>query len=150
MKALIVCSGNTCRSPMLTYMLISRAKEFGVKSEFLSAGLCADGRPMTKYAEKILDKHRIAHPEHISRACDEKALGEADIIFTMTQEHASALAKYISPTKIVPLCAILGYDVPDPYGKGYKAYCETYDILEVAADKILMLCKKLEMHKIEV
>ena len=45
MKLLIVCAGNTCRSPMAGGLLKKIASERGIKLEIHTAGACTPPKP---------------------------------------------------------------------------------------------------------
>ncbi|MDE6302186.1 MAG: low molecular weight phosphatase family protein [Clostridia bacterium] len=138
MKVVFVCTGNMCRSPMLKFMFEGYLAKVGAQDiEVDSAGTMRHEKPMSAYAKSVLDMRGVAHGEHLSKFCDEKVLGNTDFVFTMTGEHASILRDlYGDRYNIIPLADIIGWDVPDPYNKGLKAYIETYDILFDALPKI--------------
>ena len=138
MKIVFVCTGNMCRSPMLKFMFESYLVRTGVRDiEVDSAGTMHHEKPMSEFAASVLDMRGVARGEHISKFCDEQVLENVDFVFTMTREHADILkGLYGDKYNIIPLADIIGWDVPDPYNKGLKAYIETYEILDAALPKI--------------
>lgn len=138
MKALIVCTGNTCRSPMLMYMLRRRLAQNGISGiDVDSAGTMDHFKPLSPYTDAVLAAHGIVHGRSFSKFCDRELFEGADVIFTVTEEHAAQLAAlYGKSKKIVPLKKIAGQDVADPYGLGQQAYDEVYAQFDGMLDKL--------------
>ena len=88
---LVVCSGNTCRSPMAAAYLrqaLAEAGAPGVRVE--SAGLHAvPGLPAAAEAQEAVARDGLSLAEHRSRPLDEAAVAAADLILAMTRAQVS-------------------------------------------------------------
>jgi len=129
---LLICSGNTCRSPMAEaiakHML---AEQRGLNQDELeaagvtvmSAGVFASpGQPATPEAVEALRPMGIDLSGHRSQPVTPEMVQDADVIYTMTRRHREALLA-LSPgaaDKIHPLDP--NGDVDDPIGSGPTAY----------------------------
>ena len=144
-KVLFVCTGNTCRSPMFEYVLKHYLSENGAQNICVdSAGTMRHTKPMASHAKEVLRAHGIEFDEDkISKHCDVQLLETSDVVFTMTLEQCEYL-KAMCPfdCNILPLCDIIGCEVDDPYGKGLKAYEDTYELIEKALPMILSYITK--------
>ena len=78
MNILFICTGNTCRSPMAHYYLNSLNLN-GVKA--FSAGLFADGSPISENSRLALSEAGIDAKNHISH--------------TVTLEDVKELHKFV-------------------------------------------------------
>ena len=86
-KVLLVCTGNTCRSPMAEAILTRLAEEKGVVVSVRSAGLFAmDGADASENTRKVLEERGIRH-SHRARSVDPELIEWADLILTMTMSH---------------------------------------------------------------
>ncbi len=138
MKLLFVCTGNTCRSPMLENMFSKYLQDNGIKDiQVCSAGIIADGAPMNDYCSSVLTKHKIPHKKQTSKNVDEQTLLACDIVFTMTQEHADFIKRKFGKGKVYSLSTLFDVDIFDPYGKDEKAYEQTYRIFDNLLKSIL-------------
>lgn len=144
MRVLIVCTGNTCRSPMLMYMLRRYLAQTDVRDiEVDSAGLMRHFKPISEFTDDVLTRHKITHGMTFSKFCDRELLDKADLVFTMTKEQAEQLATaYGKNKKVVPLAVVMGEDVADPYGQGQQAYDGVYADFESSLKKIVAYIKR--------
>lgn len=138
MKIVFVCTGNTCRSPMLKFMFEDYLARNNIKDiTVASAGTMQHEKPMSQDTVSVLDAHGIPHGENISVFCSDKVLDGSDFVFTMTRERAEFLVDlYGERYLVVPIADILGAEIPDPYGNGFAAYEQVYRLFEVALPKI--------------
>ncbi len=88
-KVLLVCTGNTCRSPMAEGILKKLLKEKGISDmEVGSAGISAlDGYPVTVFALEAARVWDIDLDEHFSRRLTPEMLERSDLILVMSPEH---------------------------------------------------------------
>lgn len=88
---LLVCTGNTCRSPMAEAMLRDMAERAGKRVEVRSAGVGAvDGCPVSTGAAEVLRKRNLPVPGP-SRLLTKELLDWADLVLTMTVSHKRAV-----------------------------------------------------------
>lgn len=129
----IVCTGNTCRSPMAEVMLKSLlAKELRVPLSELedagitvfSAGLAArDGAPPSAEAVSALARRDLDLSEHQSQQATLELLQHCDVVLTMTQGHRASIvsqAPYLG--ELVQALVPDGRDVDDPIGGSAGVY----------------------------
>lgn len=127
---LVVCSGNTCRSPMAERLL---AAEFAAAAEadptlvvprVVSAGTFAGpGQPASAHAVEAIEARGLSLDDHGSQPVDARLAGEADLILTMTRGHAEALLS--ADPSLAPRLAPFdpdGRDVEDPFGGSRAVY----------------------------
>ena len=131
--ALIVCTGNTCRSPMGEGLLRKRlADKVGCSIEtleqkgvsILSAGIAAmPGSPAAAQAVEVMGGLGVDISSHSSQPITGQLAQFADVILTMTNGHRQALISHWpmleSRTKTVRRD---GADVSDPIGAPVDVY----------------------------
>jgi len=136
---MMVCSGNTCRSPMAEGLLKKIWKDMGepYPLRVISRGTSAmAGFPASSEAVSVMKKRGIDISSHISWPVVEKDLDEADLVITMTNAHKEMLLsrfpkyskKIYTLSEMVPQ-KIKG-DVADPIGLGEEVYERTATMLE--------------------
>ena len=140
MKIVMVCTGNTCRSPMAEAMLRDALSRAGAANIAVgSAGLCAHpGAPMSGGAMGELDRRGL--PYYRTRATRlTQELTEGALVLCMTAWHLKDVKRLFPGTRAMTLnqCAGLSGDVDDPYGGGENAYRRAADqigraVLEIA------------------
>ncbi|SFB47034.1 protein-tyrosine phosphatase [Cohnella sp. OV330] len=92
-RILMVCTGNTCRSPMAEALLRDWAKRTGTEMEVRSAGVSAQsGMPISANAAETLKRGHVALPGASTRL-DRGDVEWADLILTMTASHKRAIAE---------------------------------------------------------
>lgn len=88
----MVCTGNTCRSPMAEAIFRRWAAERGADIEVRSAGVAAlNGQPMSSHAAAVLRARGIEPGGFQSTEMDEALIDWAELIFTMTSHHKRRL-----------------------------------------------------------
>ncbi|HVB08984.1 MAG TPA: RpiB/LacA/LacB family sugar-phosphate isomerase [Bacillota bacterium] len=125
---LLVCSGNTCRSPMAAAMARSRLLQAGRPDiAVLSAGLsAAEGDPATPEAVAAVQAHGLGPllQKHRAHQLDPADAHAADRIFAMTRMQAEVLrTRFPAVAARVETLDPMG-DVFDPFGRGQEAYDE--------------------------
>lgn len=137
---LIVCTGNTCRSPMAKGILESYLKDYPVF--IYSAGTSAlINSPPSSYAEKALKEMGIDISNHRSQQVDEKMVRQADLILCAEKNHLYYLETFYPEFKD-KIFLIKGYpykngeDLLDPIGLDYDVYLRVRDELKVALEKV--------------
>ena len=122
-RVLVVCCGNTCRSPMAA-ALLQRLLGGAVKVQ--SAGIdSGEGIPPTKDAVSVMRELGVDISGHRSRDIANLDLTEFDLVLAMTPSIADHLREAgVEASRIKQL------KVPDPYGKGINVYRSTANEIE--------------------
>lgn len=127
MKILIVCSGNTCRSPMAAAILrdlLSRAGKGDI--EVSSAGAAAyPGMGASPEAVRVMREQGLCLAGHRSRLLTPDMVAEADLILTMDRGQVQAVRGLGGGEKVKLLSTSAGepeVEIVDPYGSGIAAY----------------------------
>lgn len=131
--AIMVCTGNTCRSPMAEAMLkkrlaeklgcgIDQLEERGVM--VLSAGLAASpGGRAAEEAIKVMHARGLDLRLHESQPLGERLARYADMVLTMTRGHRDAiLSQWPEAASRTHVLARDGGDVADPIGGPHEMY----------------------------
>jgi protein-tyrosine-phosphatase/tRNA A37 threonylcarbamoyladenosine synthetase subunit TsaC/SUA5/YrdC len=138
---LLVCTGNTCRSPMaealLRSMLMKRfAHLFGeglpAPAVAVSAGLSAfPGGAASPEAISVMKQRGLSLVHHQSRALSERLLMQADLVLTMTNSHRQAIVqKWPELASKTHLMSNSKSDVSDPFGGPETVYAACADQIE--------------------
>lgn len=130
---LLVCTGNTCRSPMAEGLLKKRmGTSFGVPTDALeqagiriqSAGIAAmPGGAPSDEAVEVMHESGIDIGEHRSQMLNDRLVQEADLILTMTSGHRQMLLSQwpTAGNRVFVLGREQG-DVFDPIGMPQEYY----------------------------
>lgn len=139
MKIYLICTGNTCRSPMAEAIFRSKGKENVL---IRSAGIHAqDGMPIAKNAKTLIEEANMPYTE-IARAVTIEDIEWADYIFTMTEGHKHALLRSFpeASKKLFTLKGFIGQqfnsDVHDPFGGNLETYRQTFNELVEVIDAV--------------
>ncbi|MBN3041203.1 MAG: threonylcarbamoyl-AMP synthase [Candidatus Omnitrophica bacterium] len=148
-RIVIVCTGNSCRSPMAEYLLrkylvLIKPYLFN-RYEIVSAGISAfDGAPAAENTVNILKENEdIDARGFLSRRLDRHLILSADLIFTMEDLQTKYILQYedtaegrvFNLKKFLP--ANLEQDIPDPVGKSLGFYNGVYDLLKEAVIELV-------------
>ncbi len=118
---LIVCTGNTCRSPMAEVILKARLNELGVAGDYqvISRGVAAfDGQPASDNAIIATNEIGLDLTQHRAKRLEIGDIEAADKIYVMSNGQKEVILS------AVPDCAdkITVMDVIDPYGLELEEY----------------------------
>jgi protein-tyrosine-phosphatase len=145
-KILLVCTGNTCRSPMAAALLAAR---LGEGCQVLSAGTAArEGDPAADLAVQVMAERGLDLTAHRARLVSRELVDQADLVLTMTRsqrqmvidlapgaaDRVFSLVEYAT----CPTCLPPGeeLDIPDPLGKGL-------DVYRASADHLLQMVERV-------
>ncbi len=129
MNILIVCTGNTCRSPMAEGLLRAMLKQrWGEGScQIISAGTAAvEGEPAAEHAITILGEIGIDLTEHRARSLNDVLIEGADLILAMTERHKDAVLA-MDPEAAGKIHVL---DMQDPFGMPLAVYRECAEQLQ--------------------
>jgi len=127
-RVLIVCTGNTCRSPMAEAILKDLAARGGKPLEVRSAGVAAaNGGAISPNAAETLRRRKLVAPASSTMLTAEEVLW-ANVILTMTRGHKRAiLERYpeaLSKTYTLKEFALRGDPVMDDVAEAERLYSE--------------------------
>lgn len=150
MRILIVCSGNTCRSPMAEVMLREELDRAGITGiEVQSAGIVSPGgEAMSPYsAEALIRGGYRSFTEFRSSAIDRLPLSDFDWILCMTKSQMLVMNHRFSGiserTRTLALTAAgLPADIADPFGGPMESYLETFEEIHDAVVKLVVELKE--------
>ncbi len=131
MRILILCSGNTCRSPMAEYLLRQKFTDAGLDDVVVtSAGTGArEGSPPSEGAYLVSLERGLDLTNHRSRLVSPELLAAADLVLCMSQHHVTHAQAMGTHPAISLLGAFADPDSPaevsDPFGKDLETYRNT-------------------------
>jgi protein-tyrosine-phosphatase len=134
---LCVCTGNTCRSPMLEGLLRAALTTRGLTDiRVASAGTHAGGgEPASDHTVTCLRERGIDLGRHLSQHIDDLELSLYDRFLCMTASHAGVLAQYGIPADRIHLVDPAG--IPDPFGGPLTGYETCARAMDTAIDRII-------------
>ena len=135
---LLVCTGNTCRSPMaetlLRHEMSQRFQSLFAPGQpppvvAVSAGLSAyPGGAASPEAVSVMQSRGLNLKDHQSRPLTQRLLKQADLVLTMTASHRQAiLGRWPEASQKTYLLSKNGRDVADPYGGPVPIYAACAD-----------------------
>jgi protein-tyrosine-phosphatase len=146
MHVLLVCSGNTCRSPLAAVMLTARLAEESDLGTITvsSAGTSAwDGSPASEGSYLVALERGLDLSTHRARMLTTNQVQQADLILTMTAAPASRVADLGGATKVATMSEFAGQegggqDVPDPFGGDVESYRATAELMSGLIEAIVV------------
>ena len=139
MNVLVVCTGNTCRSPLAEALLRSALQPMGTVT-VSSAGTGAwDGAPASEGAYLVALENGLDLSGHRARMLTRELVASSDLILTMSRHHAARVADLGGAGRVHLLGEFAGRsgplaEVSDPFGGDLDEYRETYtELAELAA-----------------
>lgn len=83
----MLCTGNTCRSPMAAALLGRRLDDAGVKAVVTSAGMLFDGKPATDHGQAVMADRGLDTSGHRSRRLRPDLVTGPDLVIGMSRSH---------------------------------------------------------------
>jgi len=133
LRVLIVCTGNTCRSPLAALALLDELGPDRERVEVSSAGTAAwEGQPVSSATLELAGQEGFDLADHRSRRVTPALARSADLILVMEREQAravQALGADPQRTHVLsewPEPGEPGLPVSDPFGASREAYEECW------------------------
>ena len=151
-KVLMVCTGNTCRSPMAAGWLNQKLADKGWVAE--SAGVAAwGGDGASPEAVEVMREIGVDISAHRNRKLTRALVDEAAIILAMTDGHRREIERrFPEAAAKVRLVKSFGAapaeDVADPFGASVDAYRHVRDeLIQALGDFLLYLAERGELKR---
>jgi L-threonylcarbamoyladenylate synthase len=143
---LVVCSGNTCRSPMAAGLLRKLlAEKVGVAEKDLaargymveSAGTSAmNGASPSSAAVRVLAARGMDIAAHKSQPLTPDLASRADYVYAMTDSHVQSIGR-IAPAARDRVRKLADENIEDPIGEGDEVYAQCARQIEQALKRRL-------------
>ena len=151
-KVLVVCTGNTCRSPMAEGWLNHKLAGKGWVAE--SAGVAAwGGDPASPEAVEVMREIGVDISAHRNRPLTRALVDEAAIILAMTDGHRREIERHFPEAAakvrlVKSFGAAPAEDVADPFGASVDAYRHVRDeLIQALGDFLLYLAERGELKR---
>lgn len=152
MNVLLVCTGNTCRSPLAEALLRRLLSERGVDGiTVASAGTGAwAGAPASEGSYLVALEDGVDLSAHRAQPLTAEVAAAADVILTMSRSHRQRLNDIGYGDRTFLLGEYAGRsgtaaEVDDPYGGSLTDYRDTYIQLKGLLDAVV---QRLERERI--
>ena len=143
-EIMVVCTGNTCRSPIAEYLFRQKlAERLDISLEALarqgyfvsSAGTAAfGGGPISDPSRAELKRRSIDASAHHAQPLTIEKVQSCERIFTMTQAHRDAVVQLVPAAADRVMQLDSAGNVPDPIGAGAAQYEACANQIEAAID----------------
>lgn len=144
-RAIFVCSGNVCRSPMAERIFRAEAARLGRRVNTLSMGtLGLVARRPTDEVIAVLDEIGVDARDHRSQGLGAALLGHATHIFVMERAHLEAIKRL--DARLATRTRLLGEfdpergadaEIADPIGQSIEVYRECRDRIVRCVGEVL-------------
>lgn len=130
-QIVLICTGNTCRSPMAEGLLKKELQDQDVN--IISRGLMVFGSSeANSNAVSAMRERGIDITSHRSRPFDRDEFGSKTLVLTMTEGHKTLIVQHGFKGDVYSIKEFIGQwgDVKDPYGGDMNVYRRCADELE--------------------
>lgn len=131
-KILFICTGNTCRSPMIEGYCRDQITKKQLPLEVKSAGICDDGNPVSEHAVTAMQEIGIDISNHTSTRLTPALCNWADRLYVMDRRHFDLLRMLGIPEDKMEIL-----DIFNPWHKDLETYRRARDLLIEKADTLL-------------
>lgn len=135
-RVILVCTGNTCRSPLAEALLRQALSERGITDiEVTSAGTGAwEGAPASEGAYLVGLESGLDLSGHRARLLTGEVVASSDLILTMARHHRARVLELGAEQRVHLLGDFAGRsgaaaEVADPFGADLEVYRQTRDDL---------------------
>lgn len=132
-RILLVCTGNTCRSPMAAGALKQLLGADGDRIVVESAGTAAwEGQPATEGSVQVAGQAGVDLAGHRSRRLTPAMVRASDLVLVVERSHLAAVGALggdLDRTHVLsewPAGGGPGLDISDPFGASIEAYEECW------------------------
>jgi len=136
-RVLLVCTGNTCRSPMAAGLLRQMLESEGARIVVESAGTAAwEDQPATAPAVQVAARGGVDLSGHRSRRLTPAMVRAADLVLVMERGHLAAVralgaeADHSHVLSEWPAPGEPGLEISDPFGASIEAYEECWSRIQ--------------------
>ena len=139
MKILVVCTSNSCRSPMAELYFNALARKNNSSCRADSAGIYAnDGAPVSHAAHEVMKELGIETAAFSSTAFTPKRAQNYDLLIGMTRTHAAMMRHIVPELRERVRTLIPGEDVPDPFGGSVEEYKRVFNFMKPFIDQLFI------------
>lgn len=140
----VICFGNSCRSPMGEVLLKKELERLGYLEQFnvQSAGLLEgqDGRPASAHSVSVMEEmdldissHRT---QHISALGDKDVLKKLDHVFVVEEKLVPQLVELGVLPNVIKVLDQENDGIKNPYQQEIDVYRECAEILQIVMNDI--------------
>jgi len=144
-SVLVVCTGNSCRSPIAAGLLSAQVK--GMPVLVSSAGIAAPvGRLATGFAIAVAQEMGVDITSHRSRQINQEMVTQADLILVMEEGHRKWILE-MAPEADAKIRLLGGYpdreeEIPDPIGRSIEFYRQSALLIKAGVLKVVAEIKE--------